>query len=118
REHHVQHHAVAGGGGAHCHAGQRGFADRRVADAVAPEAVEQTARVAEDGELDVLAEHDDLGVALHLLEERVVDGLGVSSACHCLPPYGLCPANMRSNTSSVSAGSLACENSTASATVR
>ena len=59
-------------------ADERGLGDRRVDDPLRPELVEQAAGGTEDAAVgrDVLSHHEHRWVALHLLADRLGDGLG------------------------------------------
>src|SRR5207302_1815662 len=81
-----------------------------------PKALGEPTAVTHDRELDVLAEQDQLGIASHFLEERLVDRLYVAFLCHRTLPQGVWPSNMRLKASSGSAGSLTCAKCTAAST--
>ena len=79
------HRLVAGDGHADGEAHDARFGQRRVDDALLAEALDQALGHAEDAAVlaDVLAQDDHPGVALHLLLERLVDGLH-----HVQPSHG------------------------------
>jgi hypothetical protein len=87
-EHDLDDGAQAGHRRAGGHADEQPFADRGVADALRAEAVEQPLRgdVGAAGLADVLADHDDAGIALHLLGQRIVDRLPVFDLRHDVTP--------------------------------
>ena len=110
REHHMKHDRMAGGGGANRHSCQRLLRDRRVAYAICAEARLKPFRVAEDADLDILAEEHNARVARHLLDERVIDRLDQSLLRHhacSIPPRPSDPAG-RKDAKSSSEGRGAC----------
>ena len=87
-EHQLGHRAQAGHRGAHGRTDDRLLADRRVAHPIGPELREQPFRGLEHaaGRGDVLAEHHDRRVALHLLRDPARHRLPIRQLRHSEPP--------------------------------
>src|SRR5215813_2204802 len=82
--HHLDHRPQADHGGTDAHAGEARFGDRRVDDALGAELFEEALRhlVGALVETDFLADHEDVGVAAHLLAQREVQGLAIGHHGH------------------------------------
>ena len=86
-EHQVADRTQPACGGADTHPDEAHLGDRRVDDPLLAVGVEQAVEGVEDAAVagDVLADHDDVGVLGHELQQRLVEGLDIRDLAHRQP---------------------------------